>query len=99
KWRIFREIGKYGMLPSLLVAMAVGFISGEIALPSIKWGLIPLSFGELFKTASPFSIGFPGLQSFLIALPTALAIYIIAFGEIVTAEAVVKECQAARPDE
>lgn len=97
--RVFREIGKYGMLPSLLVAMAVGFISGEVALPHIQWGLIPLSFGELFKTASPLSVGFPGIKLFLTALPTALAIYIIAFGEIVTAEAVLKDCGCVRTDE
>jgi hypothetical protein len=99
KSHVFREIGKYGMLPSLIVAMAVGFITGEIDLPVVKWGFIPFSFGELFKTASPFSIGFPSLKLFLTALPTAAAIYIIAFGEIVTAEAVLKECQEARPDE
>jgi hypothetical protein len=99
RWRIIREIGKYGMLPSLLVAMAVGFLTGEIELPVMKWGFIPFSFGELFRTASPFSIGFPSLGIFLTALPTAAAIYIIAFGEIVTAEAVLKECREARPDE
>ncbi|NLL39790.1 MAG: hypothetical protein GX254_09435 [Clostridiales bacterium] len=97
--RIFREIGKYGMLPSLLVAMAVGFISGEVELPNIQWGFIPFSFGELFKTASPLSIGFPSMKMFLAALPTALAVYIIAFGEIVTAEAVLKDCSSVRTDE
>lgn len=99
KGRFFREIGKYGMLPSLIAAMAVGFISGEIELPKIQWGLIPFSFGELFRTASPFSIGLPDLKLFLAALPTALAIYIIAFGEIVTAEAVLKDCASVRTDE
>jgi hypothetical protein len=99
KKRAFREIGKYGMLSSLVVAMIVGFSTGEIPLPKIEWGLIPFSFKELFTTTSVFSIGFPSAQTFLTAIPTAIAVYIIAFGEIITAEAVLGECQAARPDE
>lgn len=99
KRRIFKEIGKLGMLSSLVVAMLVGFISGEIPLPEIKWGFIPFAFDELFRTASPFSIGFPTLTSFLTAIPTAIAVYIIAFGEIITAEAVLSDCQKARPEE
>ncbi|MDR0813524.1 MAG: hypothetical protein LBO63_05950 [Oscillospiraceae bacterium] len=99
KHRAFREIGKYGMLSSIIVAMVVGFLSREIALPSIQGGFIPFSFGELFRSASVFSIGLPPLKMFLTALPTAIAVYIIAFGEIITEEAVIKECQEARPDE
>jgi hypothetical protein len=99
KRRAFKEIGKLGMLSSLVAAMLVGFITGEIALPSIQWGFIPFAFGELFTKASPFSIGFPSLSMFLTALPTAIAVYIIAFGEIITAEAVLDDCQKARPEE
>ncbi len=99
KRRLFNEIGKYGMLPSLIVAMAAGFVSGELPLPTLKWGFIPFSFGELFKTASVFSIGFPSMSLILKAVPTALAVYIIAFGEIITAESVLDDCRQARPDE
>ncbi|MDR0839488.1 MAG: hypothetical protein LBN99_07625 [Oscillospiraceae bacterium] len=99
KWRAFREIGKYGMLSSIIVAMLVGFVSGEIQLPRVEWGFIPFSFGELFRNASVFSIGLPPLKMFLTALPTAIAVYIIAFGEIITEEAVIKECREARPEE
>lgn len=99
KSKLFRQIGKYGMLPSLVAAMAVGFISGEIPLPDIRWGFIPFRFFELFNSVSAFSIGFPSVQSFLMAAPTAVAVYIIAFGEIVTAGAVLDECKTARPDE
>jgi hypothetical protein len=97
--KAFREIGKYGMLSSLVVAMVVGFISGELELPDIKWGFIPFSFKELFNTSSVFSIGLPAWTVFLTAIPTALAVYIIAFGEIITAESVLAECRSARPDD
>ena len=33
------------------------------------------------------------------AIPTAIAVYIIAFGEIITAESVLKDCRESRPDE
>ncbi len=97
--RVYREITKYGMMSSLLVAMAVGFVSGELELPVIQWGLNPLNFGELFRTASVFAIGLPSAQTFINAIPVAFAVYIIAFGEIITSEAVLSECQEARPDE
>jgi hypothetical protein len=99
KRRLFREIGKYGMLPSLVIAMIAGFTSGEIALPALKWGLIPFRFREVYKTASVFAVGFPSLSEILKAVPTAVAVYIIAFGEIITAESVLTDCRDARPDE
>lgn len=99
KKRAFKEIGKYGMLSSLIVAMIVGFISGELELPVLKWGFIPFSFRELFNSSSVFAIGLPPLKSFLTAIPTAIAVYIIAFGEIITAESVLKDCRESRPDE
>ena len=95
--RVVAELAKYGMLPGLLVAMAVGFVSGELPLPQLKWGLIPFDYGEVFRNFSVFGAGLPPVQSFLTALPTAVAIYIIAFGEIVTAEAVLDEANQARP--
>lgn len=97
--RVYREIAKYGMLSSLLVSMAVGFISGELPLPTLKWGFIPFAFGELFETASVFSIGLPSLKSFISAAPVAVAVYVVAFGEIITAESVLQDCQHARPDD
>lgn len=99
KYRVFREISKYGMLSSIIVAMIFGFATGEIEIPVIKWGFIPFSFKELFETASVFSIGLPPLKAFINALPVAVAVYIVAFGEIITAETVLEECQQARPDE
>ena len=98
KSRAWREITKYGMLSSLIVSMAVGFLSGELPLPQLQWGFSKLDFKALFQTASVFSVGFPSLKVFLAALPTALSVYIIAFGEIITAESVLDECQQARPE-
>lgn len=99
KNKVFAQIGKYGMLPGLIVAMIVGPLVGELSLPTIQWGLIPFDFSGLFRGYSVFSIGLPAAAYFLKAIPMALAVYIIAFGEIVTAEAVLKEAEEARPED
>ncbi|SHI15864.1 hypothetical protein SAMN02745823_02863 [Sporobacter termitidis DSM 10068] len=100
KSKVLRQIGKYGMLSSLVVAMIVGFATGEVQLPVFTSRIItPFDFAGLFRTASPFSIGFPSLQTFITLIPMALAVYIIAFGDIITAEAVLQEAKEARPDE
>lgn len=99
KSRLLSQISKYGMLPGLLAAMAAGLLADEIVIPSVSWGFIPLHFGELFRGYSVFGIGLPALPVLLAAIPMALAVYIIAFGEIVTAEAVLKEAEQARPEE
>src|SRR5699024_1450251 len=57
------------------------------------------SYGEVFRNYSVFSIGLPPVEIFIKALPMAISVYIIAFGEIVTAESVLKEAQQARPEE
>jgi len=99
KSKILTQIGKYGMLPGLIVAMIVGPLVGELNVPSISWGFIPFDFTNLIKDYSVFAIGLPTASYFLKALPMALAVYIIAFGEIVTAEAVLKEAEEGRPEE
>jgi hypothetical protein len=97
--KLLTRIGKYGMLPGLVAAMIIGPITGEFSIPTIEWGFIPLKFGELFKNYSVFSVGFPSMDFFVSALPMAFAVYIIAFGEIITAEAVLKEAEEERPAE
>lgn len=99
KNNIFLEIGKYGMLPGLLVAMIVGPIVGELAIPKIEWGFIHFHFGEMIANYSPWGIGFPSAAMFISAIPMAIAVYIITFGEIVTADVILREAAHERPDE
>lgn len=96
---LFLQIGKYGMLPGLVIAMIIGPITGELELPKIEAGFIPFRFGEMFSSYSAFGIGLPSLDYFLAAIPMAFAVYIIAFGEIITAEAVLNEASEVRTDE
>ena len=92
-------IGKYGMLPGMLVALVVGTLIGELPRPQIEWGFSPLPFGELIAGYTIFGIGFPPIGHFISALPYVVAAYLIAFGDFVVADTVLKETDAARQDE
>jgi len=67
--------------------------------PTIEWGLTPLPFGETFRTLSVFATGLPPFMYFINAIPLVIVAYIISFGDIVTAEAIVKEAETVRKDE
>ena len=99
KSKILKQIGVYGLLPGMVVAMIVGTIIGELPAPSIEWGLTSLPFREAFNALSVFTNGFPPLSYFMASIPLAIAIYFIGFGDIVTAHAIIEETDSARPDE
>lgn len=95
-----KQIAKYGMLPGMLVALFIGPIIGEIPMPKVQMGFIDFSlFGTLLNKYTVFGIGFPGIKYFISALPLVVAVYIIAFGDFVLAEVVVKEADLIRTDE
>ena len=98
---IWNAIGKYGMLPAIIIAVFVGPIVGEFPWFHIKIGTfikIP-DFAGIWNKLSPFSIGFPTASMFLSALPMAVVVYIIAFGDFITSEALIHEADEARKDE
>ena len=99
KSAILRYMATYGLLPGMIVAMAVGMIIGELPVPTLEWGLTPMPFGETFRALSVFTHGLPPLSFFIAGIPLAAACYIISFGDIVTAEAIVKEADKVRADE
>ena len=96
---LLKKIGTYGLLPGMVVAMVVGMIIGELEVPQISWGFTELPFGETFRALSVFHNGFPPLEFFINGIPLVIVAYVIAFGDIVTAEAIVKEADSSRPDE
>lgn len=95
------NIGKFGMLPAIVVAVIVGPLVGEIAIPTIQWWpLIKIpEFANIWNTLSPFAIGWPSVSIWLAAAPTAFVTYIIAFGDFVTSEALIMSADEARQDE
>lgn len=97
--RLLAQLGKYGMLPSIVVALIVGPLVKELPVPAIQWGFAKLHLGELISGYTIFGIGFPPLHMFIEALPLLFAVYIIAFGDFILAETVVKAASDERKDE
>lgn len=98
---IFGFIGGLGMLPAILLAVIVGPLAGEYPIPPVKWfPLIKIpDFAGIIQTVSPFAIGWPTKEVFLAALPMAIVVYIIAFGDFVTSGALLAEADEKRQDE
>jgi xanthine/uracil/vitamin C permease (AzgA family) len=93
-----RRIANFGMVPGMLVAMAVGWIVGEYPLPDIQWGITHPDF-SLMSDYLVMSVGWPGLDMFLLAIPTALIAYVIAFGDILVGATLVERVERVRADE
>jgi len=95
---IARRIANFGMVPGMIIAMIVGWIVGEYPLPDIQWGITQPDFA-LMANYLTFAVGFPGWDVFLLAIPTALIAYVIAFGDIIVGFTLVERIDKVRTDE
>lgn len=93
-----KVISNFGMVPAMLVAMAIGWTVGEYKLPDIQWGITQPDFALMWQYLV-FSTGMPDLNTFLLAIPTALIAYVIAFGDIIVGFTLVKRVDHLRDDE
>ncbi|OEY66954.1 solute carrier family 23 protein [Marinobacter sp. X15-166B] len=93
-----RKIANYGMVPGMVVAILVGFATGEYAVPDVQWGITKPAFGQLWSYL-PFAVGFPDPMVFLYAIPTAVISYIIAFGDIIVGKSLMERVDHLRTDE
>ncbi|HLD68707.1 MAG TPA: solute carrier family 23 protein, partial [Pseudomonas sp.] len=93
-----RKIVNYGMVPGMLIAIAVGIAVGEYKMPELKWGITQPAFDQLWNYL-PFGIGFPDAKVFLYAIPTAVIAYIIAFGDIIVGQSLMQRADELRTDE
>lgn len=92
---------QYGNLFPYLLAMLVGILIKELALPTIELGTIIKipQLGQIISSYSIFGVGVPGIDMFIKAIPLAFICYILAFGDFVTSETLIKEAQQSRDDE
>jgi hypothetical protein len=97
--RVARGIGNLGILPSILLAVVVAPLFGEAPWPSIEGGFSAPDFGTMFAQYTVFGVGLPPVMMFVTAVPTVLAAYIVVFGDVIQANAVLKDASAHRPDE
>jgi len=93
-----KKIANFGMVSGMIIAIIVGWIVGEYKLPEIQWGITQPDFGLMAEYLA-FSVGFPGWDVFLLAIPTALIAYVIAFGDIIVGFTLVNRVDHIREDE
>jgi len=101
KSKMWHLIGNFGMLPAVIIAVIIGPLSGELPGPVLELGSIIKipDFAEIWNTLSPFAIGFPSLAKFISVIPTAIAVYIIAFGDFVSSAELIRTADEIRTDE
>lgn len=98
KQKFAKKIADFGMVPAMIFAMIVGWVVGEYPKPDIKWGITNPDF-KLMWEYLPFSVGFPTWDVFLLAIPTAVIAYVIAFGDIVVGFVLIDRVDHLRKDE
>ncbi|WP_209125006.1 solute carrier family 23 protein [Alkalihalobacillus sp. BA299] len=96
KWA--KLIANYGIMPAIILAIIIGWVTKEYPLPNIQWGFTVPAFAEMWSY-TPFVVGFPSLDVFLIAIPTAIIAYIIAYGDIIVGTTLMKRADEVRKDE
>ena len=102
KYKWAKLLGNFGMLPAIILAVIIGPLSGELPAPNFVLGSIIKipEFGNIMKEIMCFGpTGFPGISVFITCIPTAISIYIIAFGDFVSSKALIEEAGEVRQDE
>jgi len=67
-------------------------------MPDVRWGITAPAFGEMWNYL-PFTVGIPEAKVFMLAVPTAVIAYIIAFGDIIVGQSLMQRADELRPDE
>lgn len=98
KHRWAKIIAGYGMVPGMLITMVIGWSVSEYPLPAVQWGVELPAFNKIWDYL-PFTVGFPTIALMVAAIPTAIIAYIIAFGDIIVGQSLLKRVDHLRPDE
>lgn len=100
KSKVLKLISNLGILPVVLLAVVLGPIFGETTFPAIQWGITKPDFVTLWSQWTLFgNIPFPKISMFISAIPMVISAYIILFGEMIQAQALIEDCHKDRPDE
>ena len=93
-------LASLGLVPAVLLAMLLAAVTGE---SPMQFSLFPLitrpNFAVMFRELSPLSVGFPSIGILISAIPTAFAMYIVAFGDTLVLKEIVRDGTASRKDE
>ncbi len=93
------NFAKLGILPIVLLAVVIAPLFNEAPWPTIKWGISQPDFIGLWTHYTVFGLGMPPLSMFISAIPTVLAVYIIVFGDVLSAKVLLDEAEQIRTDQ
>ncbi|WP_299313928.1 hypothetical protein [uncultured Halomonas sp.] len=96
--RLKTLVAANAMLVAFTAAGVVGLIAGELSF-EIEWGIFVPPLGETLDTLAPWAVGLPSWSVILSAVPIGVMIYILAFGDLLVADTLLKDADRARPDE
>lgn len=96
--KLAKMISNFGMIPGMILAMLVGWAVSEYPLPTVEWGITQPDFG-LMMNYLVFTVGMPSMDMFLLAIPTAIIAYVIAFGDILVGFTLCQRVDHLRDDE
>jgi hypothetical protein len=92
-------LSNLGSLPIIILAIIIGPLVGEAAIPNIEWGITSLAFKELFNNWTIFGLGLPPLKMFISGLPMVISCYIVLFGDMIQTQCLLEDASKKRPDE
>ncbi len=97
----FAWIAGFGIAPGYVIGYIIGIITKEISLPTGMFDhlFIAVPFGDLLNTFSAVGLGFPPWHMWIAAISLAIVAYVLAFGDLIVLEALIREADEARPDE
>ncbi|MGE7991402.1 hypothetical protein ACQKPE_10205 [Pseudomonas sp. NPDC089554] len=93
------NFAKLGILPIVLLAVVIAPLFGEAPWPTIQWGISTPDFAGLWNDYTVFGLGMPPFEMFISSIPTVLAVYIIVFGDVLSAKALLDEAEHIRKDQ
>jgi len=100
KW--FAWVAKYGIAPTFIIGYIIGMALGEVPQPTgvldSGWIFVP-KIADTYNAMSPLVVGWPTGEMFAGAVSTAIIAYILAFGDILVAQAILDDANNARKDE
>ncbi len=98
--KFFKLIASVGILPVIVLAIIVGPLVGEVPWPTIEWGITKPALATLWREWTFFgNLGFPPMRMFIESIPMVISAYIVLFGDMIQAQALLEDAEKVRPDE
>lgn len=101
KYGVFAWIASFGIAPGFVVGYILGLITGEISPPTgvFEQLFIDIPIAEMLTSFSVFGLGFPSISMIVSAISLAIVAYVLAFGDVIVLEALIREADESRKDE